>query len=438
MKVCAAPKRRAPRSALEMAMSDQAGTVSRQSQTIRVCRSCETSSLRTFLDLGSTPLADRLVTQAELQSPEPTFPLNVAFCQSCGLVQITETVDPEILFADNYPYYSSFSQALLDHSKANVLDIMSRRNLTSDSLVIELASNDGYLLKNYVANGIPVLGIDPADGPAAAAEKVGVPTLNAFFTREFAQKLHDEGRRADVVHANNVLAHVADTNGFVSGIRLILKDNGVAVIEAPYLKPLIDHVEFDTIYHEHLCYFSVTALDALFRRHGLYLNEVKPLSIHGGSLRLYVEPQERVGQSVKDHLALEKAQGLDSLAYFQDFSARVAGLRTSLLKLLGDLKAQGKTIAAYGAAAKGATMINYVGIGPDLIDFVVDRNVHKQGKFMPGQKIPIRAPDALIEARPDYVLMLAWNFADEIIAQQQAYRALGGRFIVPVPEPRII
>ena len=419
-------------------MSSHAPTLAAGSETIVACRSCGGDDLRVFLDLGVTPLADRLLTEETRNAPEPAFPLRVTFCKGCGLVQITETVNPEILFADAYPYYSSFSPALLAHSRANALDLIQRRGLTKNSFVIELASNDGYLLKNYVEAGIAVLGIDPASGPAEAAEKIGVPTMNAFFTRELAQRLRDEGRRADVVHANNVLAHVADTNGFVSGLRLILKDEGVAVIEAPYLKPLIEHVEFDTIYHEHLCYFSVTALDKLFRRHGLFLNEIKPLAIHGGSLRLYVEPRERVGASVTEQLAEERRLGLDALGYYEHFSARVDTLRNDLIALLRDLKAQGKSIAAYGAAAKGATLINYVGIGADILDFVVDRNIHKQGKFMPGQAIPIRAPEALLEAAPDYVLVLAWNFSDEILAQQSTYRDRGGKFIIPVPTPRIV
>ncbi len=419
-------------------MAYETSTSDASSHTITGCRSCGSASLEVFLDLGITPLADRLVTAETLGAPEPRFPLKTAFCRDCTLVQITETVAPEILFADAYPYYSSFSPALLAHSRANAEDLIARRKLGPDSFVIELASNDGYLLKTYVEARIPVLGIDPADGPAAAAEKIGVPTMNAFFTEALADELAAAGKLADVVHGNNVLAHVADTNGFVSGIAKILKPGGVAVIEAPYLKPLIDHIEFDTIYHEHLCYFSVTALDALFRRHGLFLNEISHLAIHGGSLRLYVEKVEAVGASVRDQLALEAETGLTSPAYFQDFSARVEGLKSRLLDMVRGLRAEGKRVAAYGAAAKGATLINYVGLGPDLIDFVVDRNVHKQGKFMPGQKIPIRPPEALLEDRPDVTVMLAWNFAEEILAQQADYRGAGGQFIVPVPDPVIV
>jgi SAM-dependent methyltransferase len=408
------------------------------SETNAGCRSCASSDLHVFLDLGETPLADRLVSADQLGEPELRFPLQVAFCQECSLVQILETVDPEILFTHDYPYFSSFSPFVLKHSRENALDLIERRNLDENSLVVELASNDGYLLKNYVEAGIPVLGIDPADGPAEAAEKVNVPTLCEFFTPDLAERLAGEGRLADVIHGNNVLAHVADTNGFVSGIRTLLKPDGVAVIEAPYLKQLIDHCEFDTIYHEHLCYFSVTALDKLFRRHNLYLNEIRHLSVHGGSLRLYVEPIENVGESVTAALAEEQELGIDTIAFYKDFSRRVQNVKVSLLDLLAQLKADGKSIAAYGAAAKGATLINYAGIDADLIDFVVDRNVHKHGKYMPGQKIPIFPPEQLVARMPDYVLLLAWNFADEIREQQKEYEALGGKFLVPIPEPGIL
>lgn len=402
------------------------------------CRSCRKEGLQVFLDLGSSPLADRLLRREDLQLPEPKYPLQVAFCPACALVQILETVAPAELFCNRYPYYSSFSPALLRHSRENVTDLIHSRGLNSRSFVVELASNDGYLLKNYVAGGIPCLGVDPAEGPAEAAVASGVPTLCDFFNVELAEKLRAEGKSADVIHANNVLAHVADTNGFVRGIATLLKDDGIAVIEFPYLKDLVDHVEFDTIYHEHLCYFSITAADQLLRRHGLYLNDVRRLPIHGGSLRLYAEKRENVRPAVASLLRIEATQAVDRFSYYTDFAQRVMTLKAALLEMLQGLKAGGNRIAAYGAAAKATTLINYVGIGKDLIEFVVDRNTHKQGLYMPGQHIPIFGPEKLLREMPDFVLLLAWNFADEILAQQEQYRQSGGRFILPVPEPKIL
>ena len=403
-----------------------------------MCRSCEGPDLRLVLSLGKVALADRLLTDQTLSEPEPTYPLTVYFCPGCGLMQISETVPPEVLFCEDYPYYSSFSPALLKHSRQNAEELIRTRSLGSDSLVVELASNDGYLLKNFVEHGIPVLGIDPADGPARLAQENGVETLCAFFTEELARRLRGEGRSADVVIANNVLAHVADLNGFVRGIGVLLKKGGTVVIEVPYVKDLVDNCEFDTIYHEHLCYFSVTALKALFTRQSLSLNDVRRLTIHGGSLRLYVGHEVDVSPRVTSLIELETTENVDQFAYYQDFAGRVGQIRESLLDLLWSLKRQGKRIAAYGAAAKGATLINYVGIGKELIDFVVDRNTYKQGCYMPGKHLPIFAPERLVDEMPDYCLILAWNFADEIRKQQAEYARRGGRFIAPVPQPRIL
>jgi len=402
------------------------------------CRSCGGENLTPVLDLGVTPLADRMLHAEQLTADEPVFPLVVAFCPTCSLVQILETVDPELLFDADYPYFSSFSNYLLDHSKKNVLELISDRKLTAESLVIELASSDGYLLKNYVDNGIPVLGIDPVASLGAAAEKVGVPTLVEFFGLDVARGLANEGRLADVIHANNVLAHVADTNGFVAGMAALLKPTGVAVIEFPYVRDLIEHCEFDTIYHEHLCYFSITAVNHLLERHGLYLNDVRRLPLHGGSVRLYAGLVENRQASVLDLLAEEKQLGLDKAEYYRDFSDQVSALRDEVLELLASLKAKNHSIAAYGAAAKGSTLINYMGIGSDTLDFVADRNVHKQGRFMPGQHIEIFAAESIAERNPDYVLLLPWNIEKEVLAQEQAYRDQGGKFIIPVPRPRIV
>jgi SAM-dependent methyltransferase len=402
------------------------------------CRICHSRDIQPVLSLGTTPLADALRSKEQLSQAEPRFPLNVAFCPQCSLVQLLETVPPEVLFCQDYPYYSSFSPALLKHSRANALDLIESRRLNANSLVVELASNDGYLLKNFVEQGIPVLGIDPAEGPARAAEKIGVPTLCTFFGEPLARELVAKGKAADVIIGNNVLAHVADLHGFVEGIRILLKEDGVAVIEMPYVKDLVDHCEFDTIYHEHLCYYSMTALDHLFRMHSLFLNNVKRLSIHGGSLRIYVEKKENVSSAVRDMLRTEVAEKVDRIDYYRDFAVRVEGIRKELRGLLQSLKQGGARIAAYGAAAKGSTLINYSGIGTEFVDFVVDRNTHKQGLYMPGQHIPVLAPEALLERMPDHVLLLAWNFADEILHQQKEYQQRGGRFIIPVPNPRVV
>lgn len=402
------------------------------------CRSCGSDALTTFLSLGDLPLVDALRRREELAQPEPRYPLDVALCRECALVQILKSVPPNELFCRDYPYYSSFSDHLLEHSRRNAESLIARRKLSRRSLVMELASNDGYLLQWFARREIPVLGIDPAAGPADAAIRKGIPTLTTFFTRELAERFRREGRQADVILANNVLAHVPDLNGFVAGIGIALKDAGVAVIECPYVKDLIDHCEFDTIYHEHLCYFSVTALNHLFTRHGLSLNHVEHHPIHGGSLRLHVEKQIDLQDSVEKYLALERGAGVNQPDYYNNFASRVAGLKSTLYRLLVDLKTRGKTLAAYGAAAKGAVMLNVAGIGADLIDFVVDRNVHKQGRYMPGVEIPILDPRHIMAAMPDYVLLLPWNFKEEILSQQEAYRRAGGKFIIPVPTPQIV
>jgi SAM-dependent methyltransferase len=404
----------------------------------RPCRACGASGLRPVVDLGQTPLADALLTAEALAHPEPRYPLEVAFCPACTLVQLLETVPPPTLFGPDYPYYSSFSDLILAHQRDNARELIAARGLGPRHLVVELASNDGYLLRHFVEHGIPVLGIDPAPGPARAAEAVGVTTRCEFFTLELARELVTRGIRADVVLANNVLAHVADTNGFVAGIALLLADDGLAVVEVPYVRDLVDKAEFDTIYHEHLCYFSATSLDRLLRRHGLFVSEVRRIPVHGGSLRLYVGKRPAVAESVHALLAEEARLGIDDYGYYRDFAGRVRATAQALRGLLADLKRNGCRLAAYGAAAKGATLLNYVGLGPETLDFVVDRNPHKHGRYMPGARLPIRDPEELLARMPQYVLLLAWNFRDEVLAQQREYRRRGGRFIVPIPAPEII
>ena len=349
------------------------------------CRGCGNAERIEILAFGEMPLSDGLLSEAQLREHEPRFPLTVLFCPECSLVQIRETVDPEILFGADYPYFSSFSDAWLRHCRDNALELIEARKLGPSSLVVEIASNDGYLLRNYVERGIPVLGIDPAPGPAAAARQAGVAVHEGFFGRDLAGTLATENKRADVIHANNVLAHVADLQGVVAGIRTLLKDDGVAVIEAPYVRDLIDHCEFDTIYHEHLCYFSVTAVSRLFARHGLTLVDVRRLPTHGGSLRLFVQRTGKPSAAVEQLLAEEKQLGLDRAEYYKDFAARVRSVQQSLHALLLSLKSQGKRIAGYAAAAKGAILLNSSGIDGQLLDYVVDRNRHKHGKYMPGR-----------------------------------------------------
>jgi len=348
-----------------------------------VCRSCGRPDPVVVLSLGTTPLADRLLTGAQLDEPEPTAPLDLALCPECSLVQLTTTVPPECLFNEAYPYYSSVSETLLRHSETNAEALIRSRGLNEKSLVLEPAGNDGYMLRNFVRRGIPVLGIDPSEGPASAARAAGVPTLTAFFTRELAGRLRDEGRMADVVIANNVLAHVPDLNGFVQGIRTVLKKSGIAVMEVPYVTDLVEKCAFDTIYHQHLCYFSVAALARLFPRHGLFINRIERLDIHGGSLRLFMETVEAPDSTVDNLLKREKELGVPETAYYLDFARRVGNVQEALTHLLTELKGQGKRIAAYGAAAKATTLMSCCGIDGTLIDYVVDLNPAKHGKYMP-------------------------------------------------------
>ena len=406
------------------------------------CRSCGSRQLELVLSLGSTPLANSLLTEPQPARPEETFPLELVFCPHCTLAQITETVPPEKLFRE-YLYFSSFSDTMLRHARELVEELITSHQLDSESLVVEVASNDGYLLQYYKQAGVRVLGIEPAVNIANVAEQDrGIPTIAEFFGQELAVRLTDEGRQADVIHGHNVLAHVADLNGFVEGIHVLLKDDGIAVIEAPYVKDMIDRCEFDTIYHEHLCYFSLTALDHLFRSHDMLLYAVKRVPIHGGSLRIYATqargPFNEAQHSVRSLLKEEADWGVSTSGFYKEFARQVDELKYSLVDQLSRYKQQGKRLAAYGAAAKGSTLLNYFGIGRETLDFVVDRSTYKQGRFMPGVHLPIYAPEKLLEEMPDYVLLLVWNFADEVLEQQKDYRKAGGRFVIPVPQVKVI
>jgi SAM-dependent methyltransferase len=407
------------------------------SSSITGCRGCGDPDFQVFLDLGKTPLADALVTDPE--APEEHFPLKVAFCEKCALVQITEDVDPEKLFVDNYLYFSSFSDHLLRHSRDHALGLIESRGLNGDSFVVEIASNDGYLLKNFVEQGVPVVGMDPAPDQAEKANSIGVPTREEFFTLESATALRAEKGPADVIIANNVMAHIPDLNDFVAGMAHLLADDGVITVENPSVGELIARCAFDTIYHEHYFYHSCLSVDTLMRRHGLYLNDVDYFpDLHGGTNRWWIGRTEAPTERLTATLEAERTAGLGSYTHYADFGQRVEQLRDDLMKIIHTARSEGKTVAAYGAAAKGATMLNVMGITSDLVPYVVDRNTYKQGHYMPGTHQLIRDPSILETDPPDVLLILAWNFAQEIMAQQSAYADAGGRFLIPVPTPELI
>ena len=402
------------------------------------CRVCGHSPLQSILNLGRTPLANSILSPEELYQPQPVYPLELLFCSHCSLVQTGITIPPETIFL-NYPYLSSTSDTLLKHSQELVQELIVSRKLGERSLVIEVASNDGYLLQYYLQEGITVLGIEPAVNIAPIAVDKGIPTLCRFFNLELSRKLKNEGHRADVVHVHNVLAHVPDPVDFVKGLAQILRAGGVVIVEVPYIKDLMDQVEFDTIYHEHLSYFSLSSLQYLFSSCGLKIVDLQRLDIHGGSLRLFVQAEMILpSRRVTDLVLAENTWGSRLLRGYEDFAGKVENLKQDLIDLLYPLKQSRKTIVAYGASAKGSTLLNYCNLSIETLDYVVDRSLLKQGKYTPGSKLLIRSPEVLLEEQPDYVLLLTWNFAEEILEQQKEYLELGGKFIIPIPRLKIV
>jgi SAM-dependent methyltransferase len=403
------------------------------------CRSCGSHQGRLVLDLGVQPLANNLLRQEDLAKPEPKFPLRLGVCESCWLPQILDLVPPVQLFSE-YLYFSSFSDLMLRHAQEAASRYIKEFSLGADSLVVEVASNDGYLLQYFQGGGVPCLGIEPAANIAQVARSKGIETLVQFFGEDAAKDLAAKGRRADLILGNNVFAHAPNTNDFVAGLRALLKPRGRIILEFPYAVDFIEQGEFDTIYHEHVFYFSLTALEPLFRRHGLAIIDAERLPIHGGSLRLFagVEGEHPQATPVTALLEQERAKGLCSTGYYEDFARRARAVRADLVDLLRRLKAEGSTLAAYGASAKGSTLLNFCGLGGGMLGFAADRSTYKQGRLTPGTHIPIVPPERLLEAAPPYTLLLTWNFADEILAQQRAYREKGGKFIIPIPKVRIV
>ncbi|MGO9934272.1 MAG: methyltransferase domain-containing protein [Steroidobacteraceae bacterium] len=404
------------------------------------CRSCGGCLTVTMADLGLQPASNAFVESQAAIHQEKRYPLRAKVCEICKLVQLDYDVAPQELFGD-YIYFSSYSDNWLAHAKAYCEMAQKRFSLGPSSLVVELASNDGYLLKNFLKMGIAVLGIDPSATVAAAAEKIGVPTLVQFFGETVAHDLARQGRQADLIVANNVLAHVPQLNDFVAGLALLLRPSGSVTIEFPHLLELIRQVEFDTIYHEHYSYFSLYAIEQVFSRHRLRIYDVERLSTHGGSLRIFAAHAQRSdlqdSVSLRDVRAQETAAGLADLATYLQFAKRVDECRDSLREFLSTAKRDGKQVAAYGAAAKGNTLLNFCGVTPQDIPFVADRNPHKQKKLLPGTHIPVVSPQELMRAKPDYVLVLAWNLRDEIRQQLAGIAEWGGRFVTPVPLVRI-
>ncbi|PYT48733.1 MAG: SAM-dependent methyltransferase [Acidobacteria bacterium] len=404
------------------------------------CRFCGTKLEHTFVDLGMSPLCESYLSADHLNQMEPFYPLHVYVCEKCFLVQLQEYVTPEHIFSD-YAYFSSYSDSWLAHANKYTDQMVERFAIGEQSLVVEVASNDGYLLQYFVEKQIPVLGIEPAANVAAVAVQKGVSTLVKFFGTETARELAASGKRADLLLGNNVLAQVPDLNNFVAGMKILLKPAGVITMEFPHLQRLMEQNQFDTIYHEHFSYFSLVAVEKIFAAHGLTLFDVEELHTHGGSLRIYARHTEDSSKPVSAHItelrAREESMGYSRLETYSRFAEQVKETKRKLLEFLIEAKRSGKKIAGYGAPGKGNTLLNYCAIRTDFLDYTVDRNPHKHGRFLPGTHVPIYPPDRIRETRPDYVLILPWNLKDEIIKQNGFIREWGGMFVVPIPEVKV-
>lgn len=405
------------------------------------CRHCSTPLVQTFLDLGFAPPSNAYLTSADLARPEKYYPLKIKVCNQCWLVQTEDYAQADELFSADYAYFSSTSSGWLAHAASYAEKITRQLQLDDASFIIEVASNDGYLLRNFVAAAIPCLGIEPTASTAAAAEKLGIPVMREFFGEQLGRRLAASGRQADLIVGNNVYAHVPDINDFTKGLTAALKPGGTITLEFPHLMQLLEHTQFDTVYHEHFSYLSLATVERIFKASGLRIFDVEELPTHGGSLRIYgchFEDDRETSSFVAAMLAEEALRGLQSLAIYQGFQSKADRIKDDLLTFLIEKKRAGKTVVAYGAAAKGNTLLNYAGIKPDLLPLVYDAAVSKQGKYLPGSHIPVLPPDALSEERPDFLIILPWNIADEIILQQREIRERGTKFLVCVPQLRIV
>ena len=409
--------------------------------TQRTCRFCGTPLTEKFVDLGMSPLSNAFIPPEQAAVPERFYPLQAFVCSACRLVQLDQAASPDAIFAD-YPYFSSYAESWLRHAERYAADMIARFGLGRGSRVVEIASNDGYLLRFFQRAEIPVLGVEPAANVARVATDAGIPTEVAFFGAATARRLRARGDAADLLVANNVLAHVPDLNDFVAGLAHLLRPDGVLTIEVPHLPRLIEGVQFDTIYHEHFSYFSLLAAQRVLAAHGLRVFDVTRLPTHGGSLRLFVchraSTRHRNSAAVDSVLAEESAAGLDGPDAYRRFAERVVRAKADLLSFCIAAQRAGRLVAGYGAPAKGNTLLNYCGIGPDFLRFTVDRSPHKQGKLLPGSRIPVLAPEAIFDARPDYVLILPWNLREEVMAQMAAIRGWGGRFVLPIPSAQVV